>query len=123
MNLETELKGLDPKVRDFVLRICDAYVRGTVPRVRRGYRDERRDLNKLAKDLEGLRRRCQECACELRAIADRVREVHIPGGSSVPIMYAVGLEKEAFELGQSDFFLPHVACSSSVTKIGPRNST
>jgi hypothetical protein len=79
--------------------MCLVYVQWSLREQRRGYKDERRTLVELAKDLERIRQNCQELGREIDLISERVREAHIPLGSPVPFMYALELR------GPLEFFI------------------
>jgi hypothetical protein len=100
--LEPELKVLDFEAQEFACQACSAYERGGTPDFRREYKETRRWISRIVRDLGRLERQCQVLGENIQALPcdgtrsqslpDEIREARKPRPSPISLLELAGVE-------------------------------
>jgi hypothetical protein len=89
--LEPELQSLDFDAQEFACQACSVYRRGQLPETKNAYKQRRRWLGRVARDLENLRRDLERLGPAVEVLCDDLRIAHRPAREPVPLLQLMGL--------------------------------
>jgi hypothetical protein len=90
--LEPELRDVDFKAQEFICQICSAYLRGLDVRTRQEYKDRRRWLKSIVRELNQIGGQCRSLREKLQFLPDEIRQAHKSRISPVSVLELAGLE-------------------------------
>lgn len=99
--LETELKGLDFEIQEFVCQACSAYLRGKGVDVRRERQERRQWLKRVLRQMDRSGAQCKALRGALQSVPDAIRRAHRPEVLKVPLLEFIGLR------GPAEYFRVH----------------